>query len=121
MHHPDKVSQAGAHPLHFRGMTPMFLSREVDNPTWSQEGRIACRQHMPHPHIARLGGIFVFSSIVGEGLAKHERDTFAHHTHLVDGIDECVSTRLQQISASVSNHYKYQLGFDAIVILSLKL
>src|SRR5437867_3314196 len=110
---PDQILKPVAYPLQLGGIPPMLLGREVDDPARSVIPGPLRHQHLPNMDFAPTGGVLVGLRAVGECFLEHERDALAHHTLLIDGVDEGFCGRFEQVALRESNHPKNQSGWTS--------
>src|SRR2546422_2266974 len=70
-------------------------------------------QYLPNMDFAPTGGVLVGLCTLGKCFLEHERNALAHHTLLVDGVDESFGRRFEQVALCESNHPKNHSGWTS--------
>ena len=86
------------------GLAPRILGGEVDDPLGPDQLRIARDEHAAHANLALLAGLPILLVGVGKRLLELERNPFAHDTDHVDGIDERLCVRLEDVADQNFDH-----------------
>jgi len=96
--------KAGLNPFELRGLTPMFLRREINDPTRAVQLNAGLHGHPAHVHFARLARGFVGLEILRETFFEHQGNAFAHDSDRVHGIDDRVHAGIEQVTLSETHH-----------------
>src|SRR5271166_3769454 len=82
----------------------MPLGWEIDNELWIFEPVRGNNEHLARNHLAPLAGAPIKVVVRWEGLLELKGDTLAHDTDGIDGVDEGVDVRVQDVSLRQFNH-----------------
>ena len=109
-----KVFQALGHPFDLGRMSPVFLGREVDDPSWVGQGWVHGHEHPADLNFARLASRRVSLVIFGVGVFELESNPFAHDAHRIDGVHHGIGIGIEKITLDEADHQKYHPGFTAV-------
>src|SRR5271170_2747192 len=70
------------------------------------------KTHVAWLDLAMLAGSDVGIIVVGECLTKMQRDTFSHDADSIDGIDQSVGARVENVAGDVLDHNVSNTNFS---------
>ena len=110
LHSFDEGLETGFNIRHARAVPPIAFGRKIDDPP--RMGEAMENKHVAWLDLAMLAGSDVGIIVVGECLTKMQRDTFSHDADSIDGIDQSVGARVENVAGDVLDHNVSNTNFS---------